>query len=659
MRVPMPSLDDGGRHEGGKQMNVNAWARWLRLATLTLVTLAVAACAIVSVMPPVPALRVRFVLVLGALGCLILGVGLNRPNRTRPWWLLASGMLASALGDFLVLRASSTELVTANVPADAWLTSLAGLLILAGMVDVTRMVRGADPGSTLDALVLALASGTLLWQLGVAASAVPGWAGSGTEVAGALQVLFLVGVVGLLGRTLRAIPAGQRVAAGLLVLAVTAALAAFLLGALREASEGMAHYAGVRAGTGVLANLAAGAAAVHPSMRALTQRRPAVPERLTPARTIALGLAMLTPAVLLLDGLLRGRQTSTLTLAAAWVLLVPTVLARLHLLGRSVVHAQRLASSTQERLVSLVAHTGDLLLLVRPDGSGVWRITYASPSAGRVLGSTPARLESCYLHEVVLAADRAALGLLVDLDHDEPLPRTTDLRAEHADGRARWLEAVADSYPDDDEVLVLTLRDITQRKEAELHWEQAAVSDHLTGLVNRRGVEQHLEAVLGTESPGTLGVLMLDLDGFKAINDVHGHDAGDRVLREIGARLIDVTREHDLVGRLGGDEFLVVSHGLRDRGELDAIAGRLILEVGEPLLVDGVARSVGLSVGAAMAEPGDSVGRLLRRADVALYASKAGGRGRVTVAAPEARRTAPLPIAVAHPRAHAGTTKAH
>jgi diguanylate cyclase (GGDEF)-like protein len=132
-------------------------------------------------------------------------------------------------------------------------------------------------------------------------------------------------------------------------------------------------------------------------------------------------------------------------------------------------------------------------------------------------------------------------------------------------------------------------------------------------------------------------VLYLDLDGFKQVNDTHGHGAGDELLRLASERITACVRPDDLVARLGGDEFAVVCTDLAGRPEAEAIAARLVEAMAQPFPIDGVEVQVGLSVGVALAEtggePGDeAVTRLVEAADRALYDAKQAGKGRYRVA---------------------------
>lgn len=160
-----------------------------------------------------------------------------------------------------------------------------------------------------------------------------------------------------------------------------------------------------------------------------------------------------------------------------------------------------------------------------------------------------------------------------------------------------------------------------------------AFQDPLTGLANRRFLDAHVER-LGAERTrpdGTaLALLCIDLDGFKPVNDRHGHAVGDAVLKEVGARLARCVRDGDIAVRLGGDEFVVllgVPNGAT-AGLPFEVAGRIIQSIGEPMTADGIALRVGCSVGIALWPIDDAnFGTVLRYADHALYAAKRHGRG--------------------------------
>ncbi|NML17732.1 GGDEF domain-containing protein [Azohydromonas caseinilytica] len=171
---------------------------------------------------------------------------------------------------------------------------------------------------------------------------------------------------------------------------------------------------------------------------------------------------------------------------------------------------------------------------------------------------------------------------------------------------------------------------------AEKALEEASLRDPLTGAYNRRGLDQHLERLLrdARRQQQPLAVLALDLDGFKAINDNHGHAAGDTVLREIVARLHGTLRAEDLVTRPGGDEFVVALQAPVDEAQAWATAQRLLQAVSRPLpLPGGATARLSASIGLAQfPRDGGCAQALLAAADTASYAAKRGGKNRICVA---------------------------
>jgi diguanylate cyclase (GGDEF)-like protein len=156
-----------------------------------------------------------------------------------------------------------------------------------------------------------------------------------------------------------------------------------------------------------------------------------------------------------------------------------------------------------------------------------------------------------------------------------------------------------------------------------------ATCDHLTGLPNRRLLLAHLASRLALPAltDRQTAVLFIDLDRFKQINDLHGHTAGDEVLRQVGQRLSGLVRDRDLVGRISGDEFVVVAE-VREQSDALALASRVLEQLQRPLLVQGRELPSSGSIGIALAEAGDDPERLLANADLAMYSVKQKGVGR-------------------------------
>lgn len=173
-------------------------------------------------------------------------------------------------------------------------------------------------------------------------------------------------------------------------------------------------------------------------------------------------------------------------------------------------------------------------------------------------------------------------------------------------------------------------KDVTQTRERQITAERMARSDSLTGLANRH----HMDGLLGRtldacrNARRSCALMMLDLDRFKQVNDTLGHPAGDQLLKQVAGRLSTVVAKQGTIGRLGGDEFLVMLPDIDDRGELGEIAQRIIQMVSQPYSIEGSRAIIGTSIGIATA-PYDGIDAeaLTSAADLALYAAKGGGRG--------------------------------
>ncbi len=173
--------------------------------------------------------------------------------------------------------------------------------------------------------------------------------------------------------------------------------------------------------------------------------------------------------------------------------------------------------------------------------------------------------------------------------------------------------------------------DITARKHAEAQISYAATHDALTGLLNRAALLERMNQTLAhmrQQQRGTLTVQILDLDGFKHVNDTLGHAAGDNLLRELAGRLKSSLRETDIIARLGGDEFAIIQTDATDqREDAIALAVRTLEMVAKPSILDGQEVCVGTSIGIALAPVnGTDAAELLKKADLALYRVKSEGR---------------------------------
>jgi diguanylate cyclase (GGDEF)-like protein len=180
-------------------------------------------------------------------------------------------------------------------------------------------------------------------------------------------------------------------------------------------------------------------------------------------------------------------------------------------------------------------------------------------------------------------------------------------------------------------------REIKARRNAELEARQLARHDPLTGLPNRRFFAEKLDECLRNASEsGRVAILMLDLDGFKIVNDTHGHAAGDKALREFSHRISAILRSEEVLARIGGDEFAIVMPKMASLDEPTNLARRIAAAVAEPLTIDDTPVEFGVGIGISIApNDGNEPDELLKRADRALYRAKSAGRSSVRFFEPE------------------------
>jgi diguanylate cyclase (GGDEF)-like protein len=445
---------------------------------------------------------------------IVAGVRINRPVRTRAWYLMAVGQATWVIGD-IVLSWDSDVLGNDRFPSPAdpfyllaYPVLTAGLLLLA-----QGRRRWGDRSGLLDTLIVTVGLGLLSWVLlarptaesyredSAAAAAVALAYPVGDILLLAMLILFLT-TPGAWTRSLRLLLA----AVALLIAADTASLALDLV--TFDSSKPLDIL-------WLTSYVFWGAAALHPSMYALSKPGETLPVRFTRARLAALTLA---------------------------VLIAPATLAVQQLLGLPL---------------------------------DVWAVVI-----GSVLTFVLVVARMNLSIDQILAANRQREQLQEDLAHQ-------------------------------------------------------AAHDSLTGLPNRAQAMRLIQGALSRaqRSGAIIGLLFIDLDGFKRVNDTLGHAAGDEVLREAAQRMVRSVRGGDTVARLGGDEFVVLLEPLDEQASAVSVADRLMAEVSSPIpLASGRSVRVGASIGVALSQDGTTdPDLLLNEADVAVYRAKAGGRGRTEI----------------------------
>lgn len=289
------------------------------------------------------------------------------------------------------------------------------------------------------------------------------------------------------------------------------------------------------------------------------------------------------------------------------------------------------------------AHTSDGLVIMNIRGEILW----VNPAYCALMGYTPEELIGRHpLSFAPLPEDRWSEAALadyrLDLHMDLINARETRLNT-RKDGSTFWNEITTTLHEvaDGQTYAVLVCRDASRQVERESRLEQTsqrlsylATHDDLTGVANRSVMTEFLETALqkARNAGTTIGVLHVDLDEFKQINDTFGHAAGDKVLKSTAARLKAAARPMDLVARVGGDEFIVVCDGLRSLDTLRMIGETLLGQANQPISFQSAQIDCKVSIGAALAQsPETSSDDLIGQSDFALYEVKRKRRGQVAI----------------------------
>lgn len=284
--------------------------------------------------------------------------------------------------------------------------------------------------------------------------------------------------------------------------------------------------------------------------------------------------------------------------------------------------AERLADS--ERQFRDIFESGPLAIAQLDADGKVLRI---NPALRRLLGRSSKDIRARGLSRLVLTSDRPAFSHAVAAAAAAASTASLEIRLLLAAGTAIWCEVAMSAGMDHDgrRTVLVQIADIHERKRNELELERRAAHDSLTGLPNRAALQQELADLRIDDAPPRVGMLFLDIDRFKAINDGHGHHVGDEVLIEVAERLRHLVRRGDLVVRLGGDEFVVL-HSCAGTdaqpGRADDLATRIHQAFRKPFATTEGPLLVHVSVGIAHASSLEELDTLTQRADTAMYRDK-------------------------------------
>jgi diguanylate cyclase (GGDEF)-like protein/PAS domain S-box-containing protein len=291
-------------------------------------------------------------------------------------------------------------------------------------------------------------------------------------------------------------------------------------------------------------------------------------------------------------------------------------------------HAAGRLAQSEERFRLLAENASDAVFLIT---EGVLR--WMSPAITTMLGWQPQEWNGQPLVEFC-HPDDIALALKQHEEINAGAVCITRLRLRDHVGQWRWVEVHSGPYRNQqgEQIGIAgSMRTIDQEVAAEAELDRRASMDELTGLMNRKEILERLARFSDNQrqGDGEVAVLFCDIDHFKAINDRHGHRGGDAVLSALARRLLDNTRHDDLVGRIGGDELLVVLNRVPSLEAAEAIAKKIHAAACAPLELTTGEVVPTLSIGVSLLHKGESVDAVVERADQAMYQAKQHGRNRV------------------------------
>ena len=306
---------------------------------------------------------------------------------------------------------------------------------------------------------------------------------------------------------------------------------------------------------------------------------------------------------------------------------------------------------SERRLRLMLRYASDVICILDHDLT----VVYVTPAVEPIVGMPAPELLGMNWLDVVADVDRAAARDLVSLAQGGR-PARGEIRLNTEDGHICHVDAVVTEVIDEDLMgFVITCHDITERHQLEEQLTHQAFHDALTGLANRALFRDRLgHAMARSRGAGGYGVLFIDLDDFKNVNDSLGHAAGDTLLREMTGRLRECLRDGDTAARLGGDEFAVLLEDVESDERCKDIARRLLGALARPFDVGGTEVSTGASIGIALGHAGPFTPEdLMRNADLALYEAKKGGKNRYAVYASTMHQTALARLSLTNDLRHA------
>lgn len=573
------------------------------------------------------------------------GEGVGDGRAWRAWRLLAYGMGVWAVGRTVWSVYEVGLGITPQAPSfldAAPLTS--SVLVVGGLLSMVSTAAGRMSHLRGAAEGLLIAAGCFLISWCAVIAAV--FADSGTSTSGQIVTLAhpVLDAVALSGVLFVAVRGNDRLPAGLGLLALGISCVAVSDSAfwyLNALSPGFPKVGLVGIGwvAGFLVITLAAAQRAHPSRwtRTLAAGR-IVPGLPTVPAVVGIAVALVS----WWHGRSLGPISVLLSISAAVVLLALLlqliVVIENHALTTDLERRveQRTAElrATERYYRALVQHSSDVITVVGPDLT----VRYVSDSMGDIFGHEPGALVGRALDAVTGGSRALPEALKLALARPGHVLRV-EWELTDATGRLRHAESAITNLIGDPSVgaLVVNTRDATDQVALQSQLRHQAFHDPLTGLANRALLSERAEQALvrSVRSGATVAVVLVDLDGFKSVNDSLGHQVGDIVLCEVARRLESLVRPEDTVARLGGDEFVILIDDVSGMEETRALAERVCSVLRPSLTLPGWDYAVTASVGVAGGTSSEvDVHDLLRDADTAMYVAKTGGKDSVRLFAP-------------------------
>ncbi|MFI8103703.1 putative bifunctional diguanylate cyclase/phosphodiesterase [Streptomyces sp. NPDC086023] len=578
----------------------------------------------------------------------------SNPSRERPAWLLfAFSSLMAACGNAVWgwYEVVLGEEVPSPSLADFCFLCFAPPAIVGLLVLAKRPVtRAGWVCLALDSWLIGGSLLTLSWSLALAHTARSATSeGAGSVPRAALSLAYPLLDIALVSMVLvlhfrRSASNRSAVNTAVAALALTVLSdALFTSPLLRESyRSGQLLDAGWFAGSLLLAyapwgarRMAYGEAGGHPRGAPRPHSRPITGS--LPALTPYLAAAVCTLGILY--NVVDGRRVDRVVVFTGCTVVLALVVRQGIMLLDNIALTQELAQK-ENHFRSLVQGSSDVIMIAAPTGI----LRYVSPAASGVYGRDAEELVGTELSSLIHPDDLGRVvhevrRFLAAPPAEEP---TTRIECRFKSGSGDWLN-VESTVNRHQGGLIFNSRDVTERVRLQAQLQHSAEHDPLTDLPNRALFTRRVRQALTGRRAGdhSTAVLFIDLDGFKAVNDSIGHQAGDELLVEAARRLQDSVRAGDTAARLGGDEFaaLITGDGSRDRSAREylvhEIADRLRTTLSQPYLIAGSEVRVAASIGVAFADPGITPSDLMRNADLAMYRAKAGGKDRVELYAPQ------------------------